>query len=77
VLVVGAGPAGLSAAWHLRLGHAVTIVEAGPQSGGMMRFGIPKYRLPREVLDAEVQAHPRHGRRDEARQPQVDDLPAP
>ncbi|MBL8503144.1 MAG: NAD(P)-binding protein, partial [Rhodocyclaceae bacterium] len=56
VLVVGSGPAGLSAAWHLRLaGHAVTICEAGAQSGGMMRFGIPKYRLPREVLDAEVQ----------------------
>ncbi|MCW5596349.1 MAG: NAD(P)-binding protein [Rhodocyclaceae bacterium] len=56
VLVVGAGPAGLSAAWHLRLaGHAVTIHEAGPLSGGMMRFGIPKYRLPREVLDADVQ----------------------
>jgi NADPH-dependent glutamate synthase beta subunit-like oxidoreductase len=56
VLVVGSGPAGLSAAWHLRLaGHAVTIHEAGAQSGGMMRFGIPKYRLPREVLDAEVQ----------------------
>lgn len=55
VLVVGAGPAGLSAAWHLRLaGHAVTIHEANAQSGGMMRFGIPKYRLPREVLDAEV-----------------------
>ena len=55
VLVVGAGPAGLSAAWHLRLaGHAVTIFEASAQSGGMMRFGIPKYRLPREVLDAEV-----------------------
>ena len=56
VLVVGSGPAGLSAAWHLRLaGHAVTIHEAGAQGGGMMRFGIPKYRLPREVLDAEVQ----------------------
>jgi len=55
VLVVGAGPSGLSAAYHLRrLGHAVTIVEAGPMAGGMMRFGIPKYRLPREVLDAEV-----------------------
>jgi NADPH-dependent glutamate synthase beta subunit-like oxidoreductase len=55
VLVVGSGPAGLSAAWHLRLaGHAVTIFEAGAASGGMMRFGIPKYRLPREVLDAEV-----------------------
>jgi 2-oxoacid:acceptor oxidoreductase delta subunit (pyruvate/2-ketoisovalerate family) len=56
VLVVGAGPSGLSAAYHLRrLGHAVGIHEAGPLSGGMMRFGIPKYRLPREVLDAEVQ----------------------
>ena len=55
VLVVGAGPAGLSAAYHLRrLGHGVTISEAGPLAGGMMRFGIPKYRLPRDVLDAEV-----------------------
>jgi 2-oxoacid:acceptor oxidoreductase delta subunit (pyruvate/2-ketoisovalerate family) len=55
VLVVGAGPSGLSAAYHLaRMGHAVTIREAGPFAGGMMRFGIPKYRLPRDVLDAEV-----------------------
>jgi 2-oxoacid:acceptor oxidoreductase delta subunit (pyruvate/2-ketoisovalerate family) len=55
VLVVGAGPAGLSAAYHLRrFGHAVTIREAGPLAGGMMRFGIPKYRLPRAVIDAEV-----------------------
>jgi len=55
VLVVGAGPSGLSAAYHLaRLGHSVSIHEAGPLAGGMMRFGIPKYRLPREVLDAEV-----------------------
>ena len=55
VLVVGAGPSGLSAAYHLRrLGHRVKIVEAGPLAGGMMRFGIPKYRLPRDVLDAEV-----------------------
>jgi 2-oxoacid:acceptor oxidoreductase delta subunit (pyruvate/2-ketoisovalerate family) len=55
VLVVGAGPSGLSAAYHLRrMGHAVEIYEAGPFAGGMMRFGIPKYRLPREVLDAEV-----------------------
>jgi 2-oxoacid:acceptor oxidoreductase delta subunit (pyruvate/2-ketoisovalerate family) len=55
VVVVGAGPSGLSAAYHLRrLGHQVRIVEAGPLSGGMMRFGIPKYRLPRDVLDAEV-----------------------
>ncbi len=55
VLVVGAGPSGLSAAYHLaRLGHTVEIHEAGPHAGGMMRFGIPRYRLPREVLDAEV-----------------------
>ena len=55
VLVVGAGPSGLSAAYHLRrMGHAVAIYDAGPAAGGMMRFGIPKYRLPRDVLDAEV-----------------------
>ena len=55
VLVIGAGPSGLSGAYHLaRLGHAVTIHEAGPVPGGMMRFGIPKYRLPRDVVDAEV-----------------------
>jgi NADPH-dependent glutamate synthase beta subunit-like oxidoreductase len=55
VLVVGAGPSGLSAAYHLaRMGHAVTIREAAPKPGGMMRYGIPKYRLPREVLDAEI-----------------------
>ncbi len=56
VLVVGAGPSGMSAAYHLRrLGHRVTVTEAGPLAGGMMRFGIPKYRLPRDVLDAEMQ----------------------
>ncbi len=56
VLVVGAGPSGLSAAYHLaRLGHEVTIRDAGPKPGGMMRFGIPTYRLPRDILDAEIQ----------------------
>ena len=55
ILVVGAGPSGLSAAYHLaRLGHAVEIHEAGPVAGGMLRFGIPKYRLPREILDSEI-----------------------
>ena len=55
MLVVGAGPSGLSAAYHLtRLGHSVTIEDAGAEPGGMMRYGIPKYRLPREILDAEV-----------------------
>jgi 2-oxoacid:acceptor oxidoreductase delta subunit (pyruvate/2-ketoisovalerate family) len=55
VLVVGAGPSGLSAAYHLtRLGHSVTIKDAGAAPGGMMRYGIPKYRLPRDILDVEV-----------------------
>src|SRR5690348_2210127 len=55
VLVVGAGPSGLSAAYHLaRLGHRVTIKDAGAAAGGMMRYGIPKYRLPRDILDAEI-----------------------
>ncbi len=55
VLVVGAGPSGLSAAYHLRCaGHGVTVRDGAPMAGGMMRFGIPSYRLPRDVLDAEV-----------------------
>lgn len=55
ILVVGAGPAGLSAAYHLRrMGYAVHVVESAETAGGMMRYGIPKYRLPREVLDAEI-----------------------
>ena len=56
VLVIGAGPSGLSAAYHLaRLGHAVEIRDAGTEPGGMMRDGIPAYRLPRDVLDAELE----------------------
>ncbi|MBK6904706.1 MAG: NAD(P)-binding protein [Saprospirales bacterium] len=55
ILIIGAGPSGLSAAYHLcRMGHEVEIYEAGPVPGGMMHFGIPSYRLPRPVLEAEV-----------------------
>ena len=55
VLVIGAGPSGLSAAYHLaRLGHAVEVRDAGSAAGGMLRFGIPAYRLPRDVLASEV-----------------------
>jgi NADPH-dependent glutamate synthase beta subunit-like oxidoreductase len=55
VLVVGAGPSGLSASYQLALlGHEVEIRDASPQPGGMMRYGIPEYRLPRDVLDAEI-----------------------
>ena len=56
ILVIGAGPSGLSCAWHLRrLGHEVEIHEAGPMAGGMMRFGIPAYRMPRDILDQEIE----------------------
>lgn len=56
VLIIGGGPSGISAAYHLRrAGHDVEIREAGPILGGMMHFGIPPYRLPRNVLDAEIQ----------------------
>ena len=55
VLIVGSGPAGLSAAYQLALkGHDVTIKEGSPEAGGMMRYGIPAYRFPREKLDAEI-----------------------
>ena len=55
VAVVGAGPSGLTAAFYLaKLGHGVTVFEALPEAGGMMRVGIPEYRLPRDVLTAEV-----------------------
>jgi len=56
VMIVGAGPSGLSAAYHLtRLGHTVEIFEAGPVAGGMIHFGIPAYRMPRQELETEIQ----------------------
>jgi formate dehydrogenase (NADP+) beta subunit len=55
ILIIGSGPAGLSAAYHLRRqGHAVEIYEVQDKAGGMMRYGIPAYRLPRDILDAEI-----------------------
>ena len=62
VAVVGAGPAGLACAFALRQGgHAVTVLEALPKAGGMMRVGIPAYRLPDSVLDAEIESVERSG----------------
>jgi len=53
--IVGGGPAGLTAAWFLaQAGHAVTIYEAMPKAGGMLRYGIPEYRLPKAMLDQEI-----------------------
>jgi NADPH-dependent glutamate synthase beta subunit-like oxidoreductase len=55
IAIIGAGPAGLTAAYYLtRLGHSVTVFEALPEPGGMMRFGIPDYRLPKDALKAEI-----------------------
>ena len=56
IAIIGGGPAGLAAAYQLRRkGHACTVFEANPQLGGMMRYGIPGYRTPRDVLDGEIQ----------------------
>ncbi|MBQ4603269.1 MAG: (2Fe-2S)-binding protein, partial [Clostridia bacterium] len=56
VAIIGGGPAGLNAAYYLRLaGHEVTIYEAMPEMGGMLRYGIPEYRLPKAVLASEVE----------------------
>ncbi len=55
IAVVGAGPAGLSCAYQMaRRGYPVTVFEAFPKAGGMLRYGIPQYRLPRDLLDAEI-----------------------
>jgi formate dehydrogenase major subunit len=55
IAIVGGGPAGLAAAFYARLeGHAVKIFEAMPYPGGMLRYGIPSYRLPRDIIDAEL-----------------------
>jgi NADPH-dependent glutamate synthase beta subunit-like oxidoreductase len=55
VAVIGSGPAGLACAYHLaRLGYGVTVFEAAPEAGGMLRLGIPEYRLPRAILDRQI-----------------------
>lgn len=57
VAIVGAGPAGLAAAWFLlRQGHRAVLYDAKPQAGGMLRYGIPNHRLPKDALDAEIEA---------------------
>ena len=75
VAVVGAGPAGLSAAADLALlGYAVTVFEAAEEAGGMMRFGIPEYRLPRTLLRAEIDKVVALGVKLETRRPLTPDL---
>ena len=75
VAVVGAGPAGLSAAADLALlGYAVTVFEAAEEAGGMMRFGIPEYRLPRTLLRAEIDKVVALGVKLETRRPLTGDM---
>ena len=53
--IIGSGPAGLSCAYHLAsMGYGVTLFEALPKLGGMLRYGIPSYRLPKDILDQEI-----------------------
>jgi NADPH-dependent glutamate synthase beta subunit-like oxidoreductase len=76
IMVVGSGPGGLSAAYHLRrLGHAVVVFEGAPLPGGMMRYGIPAYRLPRAIVEAEIDRIVSMGVEIECRE-NIDDLQA-
>ena len=69
VAIVGSGPAGLSAAYDLiRLGYPVTVFEASPEAGGLMRYGIPEYRLPKDILNEEINYNPRTGSGDQDQQ---------
>jgi NADPH-dependent glutamate synthase beta subunit-like oxidoreductase len=61
--VIGGGPGGLSAAWQLSLGHSVTLFEGDKEVGGKLRQVIPMDRLPREILESEINAHQGDGRR--------------
>ncbi|MDH3343698.1 MAG: FAD-dependent oxidoreductase, partial [Desulfobacteraceae bacterium] len=62
VAIIGSGPAGLTSAYFLALdGYQVNVYESMPEAGGMMRYGIPEHRLPRSVLDAEIENLKRYG----------------
>ena len=62
IAVIGGGPAGLTAAWFLaKKGHEVTIFEAAPKLGGNLRYGLPDYKIPKDIVDYEVNAIMRMG----------------